>query len=110
MRWAAISLEPFNSFRTARRTKSKYAIFTFAMGARSCRVTITDRQGIAHTAEVTNSSLFEAVASALHAFRGNEWITEVPEGLTPVKVRVTDIPVDHEVKMKNHELARSARE
>jgi hypothetical protein len=24
-----------------------------------------------------------------------------PDGLAPVKVRVTDIPVDHEVKMKD---------
>lgn len=68
---------------------------------RSCRVTITDREGIAHTVEVTASSLFEAVAMGLKAMRGNQWVVGMPDGFAPVKVRVTDIPVEHEVKLKD---------
>jgi hypothetical protein len=71
------------------------------MAARSCRVTITDMEGIAHTVEVTAGTLYEAVALGLAAIRGHEWVTGIPEGLNPVKVRVTNIPVEHEVKLKD---------
>jgi hypothetical protein len=71
------------------------------MATRSCRVTITDREGIAHTVEVTASSLFEAVAMGLKAIRGNPWVIGIPDGFAAVKVRVVDIPVEHEVKLKD---------
>jgi hypothetical protein len=71
------------------------------MPPRSCRVTITDREGIAHTVEVTASSLYEAIALGLTAIRESQWVTGIPDGFEPVKVRVTNIPVDHEVKMKD---------
>jgi hypothetical protein len=72
-----------------------------AMAARSCRVTITDLEGVAHTVEVTASTLYEAVALGLTAIRGNKWVTGIPDGFNPVKVRVMDIPVDHEVRLKD---------
>jgi hypothetical protein len=71
------------------------------MSARSCRVTITDLEGIAHSVEVTASSLYEAVALGLTAIRGNRWVSGIPNGFNPVKVRVMDIPVDHEVQLKD---------
>jgi|SRR6476660_7142181 hypothetical protein len=71
------------------------------MATRSCRVTITDREGIAHSVDVTASSLFEAVAMGLKAIRGNQWVTGIPDGFAPVKVRVIDIPIEHEVKLKD---------
>jgi hypothetical protein len=71
------------------------------MPACSCRVTITDMEGVAHTVEVTASSLYEAVAQALTALRGKEWVVGIPDGFASVKVRVLDIRVDHEVKMKD---------
>jgi hypothetical protein len=71
------------------------------MATRSCRVTITDREGIAHTVEVTASSLFEAVAMGMKAIRGNQWVAGVPDRFAPVKVRVIDIPVEHEVQLKD---------
>jgi hypothetical protein len=71
------------------------------MTVRSCRVTITDLEGVAHTVEVTASTLYEAVALGLLAIRGNQWVMGVPNGFNPVKVRVTDIPVDHEVQLKD---------
>ena len=71
------------------------------MPARSCRVTITDLEGIAHTVEVTATTLYEAIALGLVALRGNNWVMGIPDGFAPVRVRVTDVPVEHEVKMKD---------
>ena len=71
------------------------------MPAKTCRVTITDLEGISHSVEVTAASLFEAVARGLVALRGNQWVMGIPDGFAPVKVRVTDIAVEHEVKMKD---------
>jgi hypothetical protein len=79
------------------------------MLVRSCRVTITDMDGVAHTVEVTASSLYEAVAQALTALRGKEWVVGIPDGFAPVKVRVLDIPVDHRSEDERlYELARPA--
>jgi hypothetical protein len=70
------------------------------MSVRSCRVTITDLNGVAHSAWVNASSLYEAVALGLKAIRGSDWVGEIPEGSTAVRVSVTDIPVEHSVKLK----------
>ena len=70
------------------------------MPARSCRVTIRDIDGIAHTAEVTATMLYEAVARGLAAIRGNEWVAGIGDGpLNVVKVSVADVRVEHEVKL-----------
>src|SRR6266436_3776569 len=67
------------------------------MAARSCRVTIQDLEGIAHTVEVTAESLYEAVAQGLAALRGHEWIAGLQQGI--VKVSVADVRVEHQVKL-----------
>src|SRR6516225_481491 len=64
------------------------------MSVRSCRVTVQDLEGISHTAEVTASSLFEAVAQGLAALRKNEWVEGIEERFGFVKVRV-----EHQVKI-----------
>jgi hypothetical protein len=69
------------------------------MPVRSCRVTIQDMEGISHTVEVTAATLYEAVALGLAAVRGNEWVMGIAQGCNRVKVRVTDVPVEHEVKL-----------
>ena len=33
--------------------------------------------------------------------RGNSWVMGIPDGFNPVKVRVMDVPVDHEVRLKD---------
>lgn len=74
------------------------------MQVRSCRVTIRDIEGIAHTVEVTASTLYEAVAQALAALRGHDWVAGLPQGsTTTVKVSVANVRVDHEVKMADFE-------
>ena len=70
------------------------------MALRSCRVTILDLDGVAHTVEVTASTLYEAVAQGLAAIRGREWVAGVAEE-RHVKVSVTDVRVEHEVKLED---------
>ena len=70
------------------------------MSVRSCRVTIQDLDGTSHTAEVTASSLYEAVAQGLAALRKNEWVEGIEEerfGI--VKVSVAEVRVEHQVKI-----------
>jgi hypothetical protein len=62
-------------------------------------VTVQDLEGISHTAEVTASSLFEAVAQGLAALRKNEWVEGIEERFGFVKVSVADVRVEHQVKI-----------
>jgi hypothetical protein len=71
------------------------------MPVRSCRVTISDMNGVAHTVEVTAATLYEAVALGLAAIRTDAWVVGIPEGLNAVRVRVTDVPVEHHVKLQD---------
>jgi hypothetical protein len=68
--------------------------------ARCCKVTITDMDGIEHTAQVNANSLYEAVALGLRAIKKSSWAGEIPEGLTTVTVHVIDDPIEHTVQMK----------
>ena len=79
---------------------NKKRICYFApMAVRSCRVTIQDLDRVSHTVEVTASTLYEAVAQGLAAIRGNEWVSGFADGHGVVKVSVTDVRVEHEVKL-----------
>jgi hypothetical protein len=69
------------------------------MSVRSCRVTIEDMDGVSHTVEVTAFTLYEAVALGLAAIQGNEWVAGIAQGLNVVKVSVSDLRVEHEVKL-----------
>lgn len=66
------------------------------MAVRSCRVTVHDLEGVAHTIDVTAESLYEAVAQGLVALRGNDWVAGIRQ--STVKVSVTDVRVEHEVQ------------
>ena len=69
------------------------------MSIRSCKVTILDIEGVSHTVEVTAETLYEAVALGMAAIRTDDWVNGIAQGLNPVKVRVTNIQVEHEVKL-----------
>ena len=71
------------------------------MPIRSCKVTIEDMNGARHTVEVTAGSLYEAVALGLAAIRTDQWVTGIAQGLNPVKVRVMNVAVEHEVKIQD---------
>jgi hypothetical protein len=55
--------------------------------------------GVVHTVEVTAETLYEAVALGMAAIRTDEWVTGIAQGLNPVKVRVTNVAVEHEVRI-----------
>jgi hypothetical protein len=69
------------------------------MSVRSCRVTVQNFDGTSHTAEVTASSLFEAVAQGLAALRKNEWVQGIQEQFGIVKVSVAEVRVEHQVRV-----------
>lgn len=69
------------------------------MEVKSCRVTIRDMEGVTHSVEVTASTLYEAVALGLRQIRGNEWVERMPGKYDTVTVCVTNVQVEHTVKM-----------
>ena len=79
------------------------------MGARTCRITITDLEKVSHTVQVTATTLYEAIALALAALRGNDWVAGIPGGLAAVHVSVISTPIEHTVKMQDHELGGTER-
>jgi hypothetical protein len=81
--------------------KSEYAEFSVAMNLRLCRVTVTDMEGVKHSAEVTDSTLYEAVALGLVAIREEDWTGEIAEGLNTVEVSAMTVPVTHSVTIQN---------
>jgi hypothetical protein len=71
------------------------------MPIRSCRVTIQDMDGVSHTVDVTAMTLYEAVAQGLAAVRANDWVAGIAEGLNAIKVSVSNVRVEHEVKLRD---------
>jgi len=71
------------------------------MARRSCLVSCRDLAGAEHAVEVTAETLYEAVAQALGILRGDQWVEEIGEGLTELKVRVKQPAVEHRVRMKD---------
>src|ERR1700724_696405 len=69
------------------------------MSVRSCKVTIQDMEGVSHTVGVTAATLYEAVALGMAAIRTDDWVNGIAQGLNPVKVRATNVPIEHEVKL-----------
>ena len=62
-------------------------------------MTILDLDRVAHTVEVTATTLYEAVAQGLTAIRGKEWVMGIEQECGVVKVSVSDVRVEHEVKL-----------
>lgn len=67
---------------------------------RTCRVTIKDVEGVAHHVEVQASSLFEAGAAAVAAFRQQGWATEALTPNATLHIEVQLPPIAHDVPMK----------
>ena len=79
--------------------KKKRIWYRPPMATRSCRVTIKDIDGVSHSVEIMAATLYEAVAQGLAAFRRNEWVAGIAQGMNVVKVSVGDVRVEHEVKL-----------
>jgi hypothetical protein len=66
---------------------------------RLCRVSVTDLEGVEHTAHVTADTLYEAVARGLKAIKSSAWAGEIPEGITTITVCAAQPEVEHHVKI-----------
>jgi len=56
--------------------------------------------GVAHTVQVSASTLYEAIALGLRAIRKSSWTGEIPEGLSKVTVQILEEPIEHMVTMQ----------
>jgi hypothetical protein len=56
---------------------------------------------VSHTVDVTAMTLYEAVAQGLAAVRANDWVAGIAEGLNAIKVSVSNVRVEHEVKIRD---------
>jgi len=67
---------------------------------RTCRVTVKDLEGVAHRVEVQASTLFEAGAAAVAAFRQQGWAAEAltPNAVLHIEVQLP--PITHDVPLK----------
>jgi hypothetical protein len=68
-----------------------------------CTVIVYDLNEIAHSLDVTAESLYEAIAQALAAFRGHDWVGDIGKGLTTVTVKVRNPEIMHVVKIQDFE-------
>jgi hypothetical protein len=67
---------------------------------RTCRVTVKDVEGITHSVTVNGSSLFEAAAAALAAFREQGWAAAALTPTAILRVEIQMPAVVHEVPLK----------
>ena len=67
---------------------------------RRCRVIVEDLNGVTHSTEVCAASLYEAVAGGIAAIKASEWVGELPEGLSRVRVVLPAPEVEHTVTVK----------
>jgi len=70
---------------------------------KACTVVIHDLNDTAHSLDVTAETLYEAVAQALAAVRGQDWVGEIGRGLTTATVKVRNPEVTHIVKVQDFE-------
>ena len=73
------------------------------MALKACTVIVHDLHQTAHAIDVTSESLYEAIALALAALRGHDWVGDIGKGLTTVTVKVRHPEVMHVVKIQDFE-------
>jgi hypothetical protein len=67
---------------------------------RTCRVTVRDLDGTVHRVEVQGSTLFEAAAAAVAAFRQYAWAAGALTPAAVLRVEVHLPPVVHDVPLR----------
>jgi hypothetical protein len=70
---------------------------------KACTVAVHDLNATAHAIDVTAESLYEAIAQALAALRGHDWVGDIGKGLTTVTVKVRHPEVTHVVRIQDFE-------
>jgi hypothetical protein len=81
------------------------------VAVKACTVIVKDAAHTTHAVEVTAETLYEAVAQALAAMRGQPWAAQIAAGSATATVRVRQPEVTHVVKLREFEawLNRSPR-
>ena len=64
-------------------------------------VTIHDLNDTAHSVDVTAETLYDAVAQAIVALRGREWVGEIGRGLATATVMVRQPEIIHTIKIRD---------
>ena len=67
---------------------------------KSCRVSITDSDGVEHAIEVLADSLFEAAGLGVSLLTKDSWMRQTPAPLTRIQVEVREPPVQHSLTMQ----------
>ena len=94
--------QPFGAGPKQKRDgEHKAKMISSALCRSDRRVTIRDLEGTDHSVQVTALTLYEAVALGLASLRGEEWVGGIGEGPNTVRVAVTNVPVEHQVAMKD---------
>jgi hypothetical protein len=70
---------------------------------KTCRVSLVDANATTHSVIVSASSLLEAAAAAVAAFRHEGWAAEVLKPATVLRVEVQPPPVIHDVLLRTVE-------
>jgi hypothetical protein len=70
---------------------------------KACTVVVDDLNDTKHTVDVSAESLYEAVAQALAALRGHEWVGDIGQGLTTATVKIRHPEVTHVVRIQDFE-------
>jgi hypothetical protein len=68
---------------------------------RTCKVSVSDVEGIEHSVEVTAETLYGAVAAALVAFHDDAWVAQIGYGLTTLTVAVQPAVIEHKVRVQD---------
>ena len=75
-------------------------LFSVVAPLRICRVTVKDVEGVTHHVEVQASSLFEAGATAVAAFRQQGWAGDALTPAAMLHIEVQIPPIAHDVPLK----------
>jgi hypothetical protein len=70
------------------------------MAVLRCLVNVTDGDGVRHSVTVSSSSLFEAAAAAIAAFRREPWAGAALTPNAAVRVEVQPPAIVHDVPLK----------
>jgi hypothetical protein len=87
---------------TRRRTNSESVKFSL-VPLKTCAVNVADLANTTHSVDVTAETLYEAVAKALAALRGQPWVAEIGKGLTSATIRVRQPDVTDTVRLQDFE-------
>jgi hypothetical protein len=70
---------------------------------KACNVVVHDLNQTAHAVDAMAETLYEAIAQALAAMHGQDWVGEIGGGLTTVTVKVRNPEVTHVVTIRDFE-------